>query len=114
MDEHNFINGSNIARFAGLFVSEADLARREQLKALLIDEENKLGLRTEKLEQISRRMLECDARIANLETILERSRSQGYDVGPTEDVLRNMRELHRLYDDYRQTIADALDRSPLR
>jgi hypothetical protein len=46
--------------------------------------------------------------------ILERSRSNGHDIGPTGQVLRNMRELNRVYDDYRQSIADGLSRSPLR
>jgi hypothetical protein len=46
--------------------------------------------------------------------ILERSRSNGHDIGPTGQVLRNMRELNRVYDDYRPSIADGLSRSPLR
>ncbi len=112
--DHNFVSNANITRFAGLLVTEADMGRRYQLKALLIEEENKLGRWTEKLDQILRRISECNARIANLETILERSKANGYEVGPTEQVLRNMRELNRIYDDYRQTIVDGLDRSPLR
>jgi hypothetical protein len=107
----NSIISANLTLFAGQFVGESDLARRGQLKALLIEEENKVGQRTEKLEQVLRRMGECSARIANLETILDRSRSKGYEVGPTEQVLRNMRELHRVYDDYRQAIVDGLNRS---
>jgi hypothetical protein len=107
------IISANLTLFAGQFVGEADIARRNQLKTLLIEEEDKIGRRTEKLEQVLHRMGECSARIANLETLLDRSRSNGYEVGPTEQVLRNMRELHRVYDDYRQSIVDGLNRASL-
>jgi hypothetical protein len=109
----SFIIGANVTLLAGQFAGEENMARRGQLRRLLIEEENRLGRRTEKLEQVLRRMGECDARIANLENILERSRSNGHDVGPTEQVLRNMRELNRVYDDYRQSIVDGLRRSSL-
>jgi division protein CdvB (Snf7/Vps24/ESCRT-III family) len=109
----NLIISANVTLFAGQFVGESDFARRGQLKKLLIEEENKFGLLTEKLEQVLRRLGESSARIASLETILERSRSNGRETGPTEQLLRNMRELHRVYDDYRQTIVDGLNRTPL-
>jgi hypothetical protein len=105
------IISANVTLFAGQFVGEDDMARRDQLKTLLIAEEDKLGRLTERLHQVLRRMGECSARIASMEKILDRSRSNGHEVGPTEQVLRNMRELHRVYDDYRQTVLDRLDRS---
>ncbi len=58
----------------------------------MIEEEDKLGRRMERLDRV------------------ERSRSNGYDVRPTEQVLRNMRALNRVYDDYRQAITDGLNR----
>ena len=112
MDD-NFIIGANLNLLAGQFVAETDFVQRAQLKQLLIEEENKLGRRTENLTHVLRRLGQSSARISNLETILERSKSHGYETGPTERVLRNMRELHRVYEDYRQTIVDGLNRSQL-
>jgi hypothetical protein len=80
----NFIISANVTLFAGQFVGESDFARRGQLKQLLIEEENKFGLLTEKLEQVLRRLGESSARIASVETILERSRSNGHETGPTD------------------------------
>jgi hypothetical protein len=105
------IVGANLTLLAGQFVGEDDFARRGQLRKLLIEEEDKLGRRTEKLEQVLRQIGRCTARIAHLEVLLERSRSNGHDTGPTEQMLRNMHELHGVYEDYHQALVGGLKRS---
>jgi bacterioferritin (cytochrome b1) len=57
------IIGANLTLLDGQFVGEDDFTRRDQLKKLLIDEENKLGRRTERLEQVLRQIGRCTARL---------------------------------------------------
>jgi glutaminase len=113
MQMENFIREANISRFAELYTTEADQVRRNQLKAFLVEEEDKLGQRSEQLVHVLRRMSESSDRIAELEGIVEQLRSKGRDVVRTEQVLRNMRELHQVYMDHYRVVVDGLNRSSL-
>ncbi len=108
-----FVIDATITRFAEQLVIENDTGSRTQIKKLLLEEENKLGRRSEALADVLRRMDECRERIARLEQLRERSRAIGYDTATTDRVLRNLHELYALYSDYHRTIVEAENRSPI-
>jgi hypothetical protein len=104
---------ANIVRLDGLVEMEADPGRRIRLKSLLIEEENKLGFRSEQLLIVTRRIDECRKRIALFEGLIEQDRTEGRDTGDSEQVLRNLKELHAVYRDHHRVVAEGLARSRL-
>jgi len=58
-------------------------------------------------------MDDCRRRIARFERLIEQSRAKGRDAHQSEQVLRNLKELHVVYQDRHRAVADGLARSPL-
>jgi hypothetical protein len=112
-DLQQFVNTQNIARYEQRLYGEADAMRRQSLRGLLLDEENKFGSRSERLDLIGQRMRECKDRIARQTLVVERLNGQGHDPGPAQRLLSNMLDLHAVYEGYYQVILDGLDRSAL-
>jgi hypothetical protein len=108
-----FVEAQNIARFTQLLHTEQDPAKRRTLKTLLINEENKLGCHSEKLDKVDRDIANCQGHIVGQHKIIDRLRANGADCAAAERVLANLFEILSVCRVHRQCVLDALDRTEL-
>jgi len=118
----NLIIERNIERYADRLRTEIDPAVRASVKALLIEEENRLGFRVEQLDKVNGYITDSHHRIEMQQRLIERLRSVecdgiaslsgGRDLTLALRLLVNLRELLILFEQYRQRITDALAKYP--
>jgi hypothetical protein len=111
--QQKFASDQNVTRFVSALQTEADPMRRNSLRSLLLEEENRLGSSLEQLDKADRYLGEFQAHISRLLTLIGKLRADGHDASPPERLLNNMTELHQLFVSYRQIVVDALNRNKL-
>ena len=104
MDETaQFVSDLNVARFVDRLQLEDEPTRRAVLQKLLVEEEDKLGRNAERLSTLQRR-------IGLQKAVIERLRTNGYDIRLAERTLNNLFEIQRIFERHRQAVLDAMDR----
>jgi len=85
----------------GLFVDglhwERDPARRERLKRLLIEEEDRFVAREERLGMVERHIERGEAIIARQADLIARLKNNGADVSDAESALRKFEAIQNLF-----------------
>jgi hypothetical protein len=110
-DMAQFVGHLNIERFLDRLHFERDPAVLASLRRLLLEEEDKLGFNLERLGRVQRYIAESRDRITRQKALIERLVAKGDDVRFAEGTLRNLVEIQRIYEQYRQVIVDAMHRN---
>jgi hypothetical protein len=110
---HRFVQDRNIVTFIELLHVEDDGTKRRTLKTLLVEEENKFGSRSEKLDKVERNIALCQGHIVGQHKIIDRLRANGRDCTAAERVLANLLDILDTCWSHRQCVLDALDRTEL-
>jgi hypothetical protein len=109
--DSTIISDLSVARYVDRLELEPDPATRASLKSLLVKEEDRLGRRAERLSNLQRYIDEGSRRIALQKALIENLIAKGHDLRLAERTLGNLVEIQRLFERYRETIVDALDRN---
>jgi hypothetical protein len=113
LELHRFVQDRNIATYIELLHVESESTKRHTLKTLLIDEENKFGSRSEKLDKVERHIAVCQAHITGQHKIIDRLRANGGNCAAAERVLANLFDILDVCRAHRQCVLDALGRTEL-
>jgi hypothetical protein len=108
-----FVQDRDITTFIELLHAENDSTKRHTLKKLLIEEENKFGSHSDKLDRVERGIEDSQKRITAQDKIIDRLRANGSDCSAAERVLANFGDLSDLFRGRRQTLLDHLRRTGL-
>jgi len=76
----------------------------------LVEEEDKLGRNAERPSAPQRHITESNRRIGLQKAVIERLRTNGYDIRLAERTLNNLFEIQRIFERHRQAVLDAMDR----
>jgi hypothetical protein len=106
-----YVTKQNVIRFRDLLNSEGDPGRLAELQKLLIEEEDKLGASSERLEDIEREIVKGDKRIAWQRALVAAGEDEGRDVTLAKAVLENLTQIQAMYRQYRQTLLAAIERN---
>ena len=93
--------------------TELNQTKRDTVKALLVEEENKFGNYSEKLQRVERYIADCQGHIVAQHKVVDRLRSNDGDCGVSERVLANLTELWDIFRAYRPILLDGLDRAQI-
>jgi hypothetical protein len=93
--------------------AERDPVRRHALRAELVEEEDRLGVASERLDRAEAHIADGQFRIEALEGTIASLRGKGADVRVAERVLTNLREILATFDEYRTVLLDGLDRNKI-
>jgi len=89
---------------------ETDPIRKHALRTLLIEQEDRFGSMSEKLDRADAHIAAGHFKIAELETATASLKARGHDVTTAERVLENLREILTTFDTYRHLVRKELDR----
>jgi hypothetical protein len=106
-----FVSDLNVARFLDKLRVERNPALRASLRRLLLEEEDKLGSNLERLGRVQHHIAEGRRRITRQKALIERLEAKGHDVKVAEGTLHNLIEIQEIFEQYRRTILDAVDRN---
>jgi hypothetical protein len=104
-----FVTDLNVARFVDRLRLEDDPVMRALLQRLLLKELENLGFDCEQLGNVQRQMTEGRRRIEIQTAVIESLTANGEDVRFAKNGLRNLVEIQRIFEQYRQAI---LERHP--
>lgn len=113
MDLQTFAHEENVIRFSERLKIEDDPRMRKSLSTLLLDEENKFAATAERLHKTESDIARCKLHIVRQYHLIDKLKTDGHDVAPAEQLLRNIMELHDLYVSFRQVLLGRLDRQAL-
>jgi hypothetical protein len=108
-----YVTKQNVSRFRELLSSESDTSRAADLVKLLIEEEDKLGASSERLEDIDQEIAKGDKRIAWQRTLVAAMERDGRDAAVAKALLENLTQIQAMYQQYRQALLAAIDRNRL-
>jgi hypothetical protein len=100
----------NILCFSDQLRWETDSARRETLKRLLIEEENRYGATEERLRIAERKLTNGAERIARQRRLIAEMKSENGDTASAERTLRTFGMIQDLFERFRDQIYDARKR----
>jgi hypothetical protein len=109
----NYVARQNITRFYDQLTSELDGKRRADLQRLLIEEEDRLGVSSEHLDEIERAIAKGEKRIQQQRTLVEVMGRNHRDATVAKSVLENLTQIQATFAQYRRTILDAIERNRL-
>jgi hypothetical protein len=98
-----FVSGSNISRFVDQLRIETNHARRQMLRRLLIEEENRFGVMEERLAMIERHISDGAACIARQTEIVARLKRDGDECATAEGALETSKMIQALFEGFRAT-----------
>jgi hypothetical protein len=105
-----FVSDLNVARFLDKLRVERNPALRASLRRLLLEEEDKLGSK-ERLGRVQHHIAEGRRRITRQKALIERLEAKGHDVKVAQGTLHNLIEIQEIFEQYRRTILNAVDRN---
>ena len=108
-----FAHEQNLSRFVDLLRLETDAARRDVLRRLLIEEEDRFGVNSARLDAIDVYLAEGAARIEQQAVRIVALANQGGDTQEALRLLHNLEDIQATLGDCRKVIVDNLDRSRL-
>ena len=92
------------------FQRETDPIRRHALRSLLIEQEDRFGSMSEKLDRADAHIAAGHFTIVELESAAASLRARGRDVATAERILENLREIVDTFGSYRERVRQELDR----
>lgn len=104
-----FIHRQNLLRYAEMLDGEHDPAMREQLRILLIEEEDRFGLRRERLGNLDELIVHSRHRIRIQERVVADQTLDHAGAARAQSVLANMRATLALLNDHRGRLEDGCD-----
>jgi hypothetical protein len=105
-----FGSDGNISCFADQLRWETAPHRREVLKRLLIQEEDRLGATDERLRMVERKLEEGAELIARQRRLIARLQSSGGDARTAERALDTYEMIQDLFENFRAVLHDAKER----
>jgi hypothetical protein len=108
-----FVNDLNVARFLDQLRFEHDPATRASLRRLLLEEEDKLGRSIERLRKVQRYVAEGSRRIALQKALIARLKADGNDVTLAETTFKNLIDIQKILEQYRQVLLNSIDENRL-
>jgi hypothetical protein len=106
-----FVHDQNLTRYLDQLQCETDSAKRGQLRRLLVEEIDRFGAHSDRLNETDRLAARCMARLDEQRTRVARLRADGHDAESSESLLANLSQTLEVIEGHRQTILDQLDRS---
>jgi hypothetical protein len=107
------INEVNIKRLAQRLSIETNTRTRRSLRQLLIEEEERFGLRSWHLELVDRHISDTTSRIDNQKSLIDKLNAGGLDVSVAEAFLETLIVVRGTYEGIRTHLQDGLNRSGL-
>jgi len=107
-DTERFVRDQNVRRFADQLMGEQAPERRAALRRLLIEEEDRFGLFSERLDRARRLITEAKTRIATLERVCA-ANDNAKDAERQEDLLANCRATLEIFTLYAQRLGSMTD-----
>lgn len=92
---------------------ETDPIRKHALTTLLIEQEDRFGSISEKLDRADAHIAAGHFKISELERATASLRARGADVATVESILQNLHEILATFGSYRQVILKDLARNTL-
>lgn len=108
MSPDRFVSEGNILLFADQLCWEANSARQEGLRRLLIRELHQFRWRQEPLQLAERIRKDREVRIARQIRLIAEMKSNGVDPGRAECTLRTFQSVHFLFEQFCATYAERL------
>lgn len=99
-----FLHDQNVERFVGLLMGETDPQVRARLHDLLIEEEDRFGLRRERLQQLRDHIDRLRVRMLRQEQLISVLTDGDCDAGPARQLHANWSETLRLLERYRDNL----------
>ena len=99
-----FIHTQNLLRYVDMLEKEADPIRRERLRSLLIEEEDRFGSEREWLDEAELYIVQSRSRIRRQEEIVAHLRRDGRDSEQADRLLTNMSDLLQLFQQRRDQL----------
>jgi hypothetical protein len=104
-----FISEQNISRFADQLRRESNAVRRDTLKRLLIEEEDRFGANVEWLHMIERYIAVWTAEIVRQTGVVSELKSNGDDANDAESILQTYVKIKDLFTSYRARISQTVE-----
>jgi len=95
-----FASDGNISCFANQLRWETNPVRRERLKRLLIEEENRFGAMESRLAIVERNLRDGAEIVGRQKRLIAEVRGQGGDTGSLESTLRIMEMIQDLFESF--------------
>jgi len=108
-----FVIEQNIERYADRLRTELDAAQRTRLKALLIEEEKRLGIFAEAVGKIDLNIVKCQNSINEQRDLIEKFQFGGEDLSAAQRALANLDELLGLFAQWHREILTSLSRNSI-
>jgi hypothetical protein len=109
----SFVQWTNIENFSNKFAVEPNPEKREVLRGLLLEEENKYGHRAKHLDLANSRISEGQRRVAKQRELISTLAARGHDTGKAEQLLHNLVTLLDLFREFRAVVVRGLERNEL-
>ncbi len=106
---HRFVARQNVERCRHRLETETDPTRRAFLLKRLLDEEDKLALDYELLDDLEREIINGHARITRQEVVIRDLESKGGNSTGARALLETFIMTQRLYADYRRKIVAVVE-----
>jgi hypothetical protein len=110
-DLSTWVSTQNVLRFTDQMRLETDVAKRQQIQQLLVDEEDRLGFRQEQLENVENAIADGHRRIAFQREKIAALERSGRDAAIAQSLLENLIQVQNVHQQYRLTILAALGRN---
>ncbi len=107
-DTARFAHDQNVSRFVDRLRHEADGGRREVLRQLLIEEEERLGALYARLGAVDMQLADCAARIAQQRARIAELTQLSADTDEATRLLRNLEDIQTIFCGRRTVILDGL------
>lgn len=108
MDVQTFVARQNVARFQSQLENGAEGKRRRTLVDLLVEEENKLGLTREQLEETDRQIVRIGEILAKQIEAVEQLKASGQSMERAERAISNLIDLLAAHEAHRARIEAVL------
>jgi hypothetical protein len=97
----DFVNEQNIKNFAQKLSSETNNRTRRTLSKLLLEEEERLGLRTWHLKLVDQHISDTTSRIDNQKSLIHKSSTDGGEASVAEAFLKTLNVVRQTYEAFR-------------
>jgi hypothetical protein len=101
-----FVSEANIARFVDQLRIETNPARRDMLRRLLIEEEDRFGVTEERLEMVDRHIMDGAACIARQAEVVAKRKRDGVECANVERALQTSKMIQALFEDFRIAVCE--------
>lgn len=104
-----FIHEQNLTRYIDLLDIESNPLTRRQIQKLLIEEEDRFGSLTERIDQADILIRRSQARLRQQQALVTRLKNDGAETATAVALVETMNQTLQLVAAYRQTLSDGPD-----